>query len=118
MPAPPPVAELARMRWPDIEKGPRKLLAVPVGSCEQHGPHLPLDTDTRIAVELAVRLELALPSVAVAPAVPYGARGEHAAFPGTLLLNHGVLAELLVELVRSARCSFAGVVLVSAHGGN
>ena len=56
--------------------------------------------------------------VVVAPAVAYGASGEHAAFPGTLLINHEVLADLLVELVRSARDAFAGVVLISAHGGN
>jgi len=54
----------------------------------------------------------------VAPAVAYGASGEHAAFPGTLVVGHEVLAGLLVELVRSARSSFCGVVLVSAHGGN
>jgi mycofactocin precursor peptide peptidase len=94
------------------------LLAVPIGSLEQHGPHLPLDTDTRIAVELANRLSRLRPDVVVAPAVPYGASGEHAAFPGTLLINHVVLADLLHELVRSARDAFAGVVLVSAHGGN
>ena len=51
-------------------------------------------------------------------AVAYGASGEHAGFPGTLLVGHEVLGRLLVELVRSARRSFAGVVLVSAHGGN
>ena len=54
----------------------------------------------------------------MAPAVAYGASGEHAGFPGTLLVGHEVLGRLLVELVRSARRSFAGVVLVSAHGGN
>ena len=47
--------ELAGMRWPDVEGGPRQLLVVPVGSLEQHGPHLPLDTDTRIAVAVARR---------------------------------------------------------------
>lgn len=94
------------------------VLAVPIGSLEQHGPHLPLDTDTRIAVELATRLSLSRPDVVVAPAVAYGASGEHAAFAGTLLINHAVLADLLVELVRSARDAFAGVVLISAHGGN
>jgi creatinine amidohydrolase len=56
--------------------------------------------------------------VAVAPALPYGASGEHAGFPGTLVVRHDVLAELVVELVRSARTSFAGVVVISAHGGN
>ena len=94
------------------------LLAIPVGSLEQHGPHLPLDTDTRIAVELAIRVSRSRPDVVVAPAVAYGASGEHAAFPGTLLIDHGVLADLLLELVRSARDAFAGVVLISAHGGN
>lgn len=94
------------------------VLAVPVGSLEQHGPHLPLDTDTRIAVELAARLSRSRSDVVVAPAVAYGASGEHAAFPGTLLIDHGVLADLLVELVRSARDAFAGVALISAHGGN
>ncbi len=94
------------------------LLAVPLGSLEQHGPHLPLDTDTRIAVAVARGLAERRPDVAVAPAVAYGASGEHASFPGTLLVGHDVLTELLVEVVRSARSSFRGVVVVNAHGGN
>ena len=110
---------LGRATWPEIAATERGcVLAVPVGSLEQHGPHLPLDTDTRIAVELAERLSRTRPDVVVAPAVAYGASGEHAAFPGTLLINHEVLSNLLVELVRSARSAFAGVVLVSTHGGN
>jgi mycofactocin system creatininase family protein len=111
--------ELGGATWPEIAATQGAcLLAVPIGSLEQHGPHLPLDTDTRIAVELATRLTRARPDVVVAPAVAYGASGEHAAFPGTLLINHVVLADLLLELVRSARDSFALVVLISAHGGN
>jgi creatinine amidohydrolase len=79
---------------------------------------LPLDTDTRIAVAVARGAASRLPTLAVAPPVAYGASGEHASFPGTLLVGHDVLASLLVELVRSARTSFVGVVFVSAHGGN
>jgi creatinine amidohydrolase len=94
------------------------VLAVPLGSLEQHGPHLPLDTDTRIAVAVASGAAGRVASLAVAPPVAYGASGEHADFPGTLSVGHDVLAALLTELVRSARDSFAGVVLVSAHGGN
>jgi mycofactocin system creatininase family protein len=105
--------------WPEIEAAGRsKLLSIPVGSLEQHGPHLPLNTDTRIATELAVRLCALRPDVMMAPPLPYGASGEHAGFPGTLLLNHEVLAGILVELVRSARAAFAGVIVISAHGGN
>jgi mycofactocin system creatininase family protein len=111
--------ELAGATWPDIAAtGRAYLLAVPIGSLEQHGPHLPLNTDTRIAEELATRLSLLRTDVVVAPALAYGASGEHAAFPGTLLVRHDVLTELVSELVRSARGAFAGVILVSAHGGN
>jgi mycofactocin system creatininase family protein len=105
--------------WTDVEAGGgQQLLAIPIGSLEQHGPHLPLNTDTRIALALAARLRTIRPDVVVAPPVPYGASGEHAGFPGTLLVNHQVLADLLVQLVRSARGAFAGVILISAHGGN
>jgi mycofactocin system creatininase family protein len=111
--------DLSGATWPEVEAtGRGHILAVPLGSLEQHGPHLPLDTDTRIAVELAGRLARARPEVAVGPALPYGASGEHAGFPGTLVVRHEVLAELVVELVRSARHSFGGVVVISGHGGN
>jgi mycofactocin precursor peptide peptidase len=111
--------ELARATWPEVAAtAGRSILAVPVGSLEQHGPHLPLDTDTRIAVAVAAGLRARCPHVALAPAVPYGASGEHAGFAGTLVVGHDVLAALLLELVRSARASFGGVVVVNAHGGN
>jgi mycofactocin system creatininase family protein len=113
------MVQLGGATWPEIEGTRRgRLLALPVGSLEQHGPHLPLNTDTRIAGAVAAGLAEGRPDVVVAPAIPYGASGEHAAFPGTLLVGHEVLAQLLVELVRSARHAFRGVVLVSAHGGN
>ena len=84
MSALPPAPELAQLRWPEIDKGPRQLLVVPVGSLEQHGPHLPLDTDTRIAVAVARKACAGRAGVALAPAFAIGASGEHAAFPGTL----------------------------------
>ncbi len=111
--------QLGRATWPQVEAtGGHAVLALPLGSLEQHGPHLPLDTDTRIAVAVAAGAADRVPALAVAPPVAYGASGEHAGFPGTLLVGHEALAALLVELVRSARSSFAGVVLVSTHGGN
>ncbi|HXZ62877.1 MAG TPA: mycofactocin biosynthesis peptidyl-dipeptidase MftE [Acidimicrobiales bacterium] len=111
--------ELAGATWRQVEAtGGTALLAVPLGSLEQHGPHLPLDTDTRIAAALAHGLAARRPGLAVAPALPYGASGEHAGFPGTLLVGHEVLSGVFLELVRSARSWFRGVVFVSAHGGN
>ncbi len=115
------------------------LLVVPIGSCEQHGPHLPLDTDTRIAVALSEALSEALcealadvftaacsttdatsaprGEVIVAPALAITASGEHAGFAGTLSIGTEVMTDVLVELVRSADWADA-VVLVNGHGGN
>jgi creatinine amidohydrolase len=100
------------------------MLVVPVGSLEQHGPHLPLDTDTRIAAALARLLAESLGDeplgvpVMVAPPVAYGASGEHQDFAGTVSIGTAALETLLIELVRSARRSFGAVLLVSTHGGN
>lgn len=125
---------------------PHRCLLIPLGATEQHGPHLPLDTDTRIAVAVAEaaaeRLnstpearpegvrgvaadlgsstgpDLAPMTVAVAPALAYGASGEHADFPGTLSIGIDVLRTVIVELVRSASLTFERTVFVNGHGGN
>jgi creatinine amidohydrolase len=109
------VTRLGDLTWPGVDAD---VLAVPLGSTEQHGPHLPLSTDTDIAQALAHGLALRRPDVIVAPAVPYGASGEHAGFSGTLSIGHEALELLLVELVRSATESFPHVLLVNGHGGN
>jgi mycofactocin precursor peptide peptidase len=109
---------LDRMAWPAVERiATTSLLVVPLGSTEQHGPHLPTTTDTDIAEALVTRLAECRTDVVAAPPLPYGSAGEHAGFPGTLSLGAEVLERLVVELVRSAD-AFAGVVLVSGHGGN
>ena len=113
-------AELADLTSPEVGRAAAAgaLLAVPIGSTEQHGPHLPLSTDTDIALALCRRLAAAREDVLIAPAVAYGSSGEHAEFPGTLSIGQASLELLLVELVRSATDTFAHVLLVSAHGGN
>ncbi len=94
------------------------VLVVPVGSTEQHGPHLPLSQDTGLATFLCRRLSEARPDVVVAPALPYGASGEHEGFAGTLSIGREALEHVVVELCRSAGATFGSVVLVSTHGGN
>ena len=112
--------QLGRATWHEVEGRP--LLLVPVGSVEQHGPALPWATDSIVAEavtrETAVRRRAAGRDVVVAPAVGYGASGEHEDFPGTVSIGHEALRAVLVELGRSA-CRWAGrVVFVNGHGGN
>ncbi|HEX6419245.1 MAG TPA: mycofactocin biosynthesis peptidyl-dipeptidase MftE [Acidimicrobiales bacterium] len=108
---------LADETWRDVAATPPHVLAVPLGSTEQHGPHLPVGTDTLVATALAHRLAAARGDVVIAPALPYGSSGEHAGFPGTLSIGQTALEAVVVELVRSAD-AFAGVVLISGHAGN
>jgi mycofactocin precursor peptide peptidase len=99
-------------------------LVIPVGSTEQHGPHLPLDTDTRIAVAVARRVAERLVAAdrqsgwMLAPPIGYGASGEHESFPGTVSIGTSALRLLLVEFGRSAASWAKRLVFVNGHGGN
>jgi creatinine amidohydrolase len=129
--APPPPAEapagaapreLARLAWPELDAllaaGARTAL-VPLGSTEQHGPHLPFATDTRVADALAERFCARVPEAVRLPALPFGCASEHLGFPGTLSLGPETLAALLEDLVASLdRHGFRHIVVFSAHGGN
>ena len=94
-------------------------LIIPLGSTEQHGPHLPLDTDTRIATAVACAVAEHLgPGWLTAPAIGYGASGEHEGFPGTVSIGTAALRHVLVEYGRSATRWAPRLVFVNGHGGN
>jgi mycofactocin system creatininase family protein len=112
--------ELERATWSDVGDRiatPASTLLVPLGATEQHGPHLPLGTDSRIAFELA-RHAAAIDGAVVAPVLPYGSSGEHQGFAGTLSIGAAATELVLVELGRSACETFDRLLFVNAHGGN
>ena len=109
---------LAEETFPALVNGPR-LLIIPLGSTEQHGPHLPVGTDTMIAEAWARAFASAIDeSALIAPVLPFGAAGEHQAFAGTLSIGTDALVAVLVELARSASHRFNRLVVLSGHGGN
>ena len=95
------------------------VVVLPVGSFEQHGSHLPFDTDTRIAVALAAAaIDLVgTEEFLLAPALAYSASDEHASFDGTLSAGTEATMAVLRALRRSARWA-SGLVVVNGHGGN
>ena len=110
------MATLAGLAWPEIPED--ALLVVPLGAVEQHGPHLPLATDTRTAETVARAAVPGMGGALLAPAIAYGASGEHEGFPGTVSIGTEALTTVLVEYGRSAGRWAGRLLVVNGHGGN
>ena len=107
--------------WTELPDRP--IVLVPLGSTEQHGPHLPFTTDALIAEAVARAAAQRLSEatgrgVVVAPTLTYGASGEHQGFPGTISIGHEALRQVLVELIRSISTWANSIILINGHGGN
>ena len=106
--------------WKEIEGLTDKVAVLPLASCEQHGHHLPLLTDTMICQEIISRAEKELIDIALfLPILWVGASNHHKGFPGTVSLSNDVYKQVLVDMLESLIGSgFRRIFLLSAHGGN
>jgi len=111
---------LAETTWTEAAATEADLVALPVGSTEQHGPHAPLSTDTLSAEAVAAAGADAYDGkVVVAPALPYGISAEHRHFPGTLWLAPDTFRHTVRDVIESlAGHGWDRVVVVNGHGGN
>ncbi|MBV9538079.1 MAG: creatininase family protein, partial [Acidisphaera sp.] len=104
-----------------VAGGGDALAILPVGSLEQHGPHLPVITDTRTAWEVSIRaarLAADMP-VLVLPGMWTGMSEHHLPFGGTISLNFAEFRGVLSGVARSLRAiGFARLLVVNGHGGN
>jgi mycofactocin system creatininase family protein len=100
----------------------KKILLLPLGSWEQHGPHLPLDTDSVIisrVVHDAINLSSSdAEHYLCAPLLPITASDEHEGFPGSLSTGTEALVSAVVAICRSASSWSVGTLIVNGHGGN
>lgn len=109
------------LRWPEMKllDRERTTVVLPVGSMEQHGPHLPFQVDHFIANRIAEDLEKRMPDVLILPPVWAGASAHHMDFPGTITLPPRVFIDLLREIcVCMHHHGFRRIVLLNGHGGN
>jgi creatinine amidohydrolase/Fe(II)-dependent formamide hydrolase-like protein len=111
------------MSWPDAMAvlNSVDLALLPVGAVEQHGPHLPLDTDAFDADYLARRVAEAClsPRPLVLPLLPYGVSYHHNDFKGTLSISNTTLSQMVFEIGMSAAANgICKLVIINGHGGN
>lgn len=110
------------LAWPEVREraaDEAAIVLLPVASIEQHGPHLPVFTDTLIAEAIATRAEGGHPPVFRLPALCYGRSTEHSDFPGTVTLSTHTLLAVLDDVGASvARAGFRRLALLNTHGGN
>jgi creatinine amidohydrolase len=113
---------MEELTWPEAEAlaHERVLGLIPTASIEQHGPHLPLATDSLIAAELGRRIGAAIAErVVVAPVVPGGLSSHHLAFPGTVHFSEELFGGAITAYVEAfERMGVEDVAVISGHGGN
>jgi creatinine amidohydrolase/Fe(II)-dependent formamide hydrolase-like protein len=114
---------VGELTWPEAKRRLQEvdLALLPVGAIEQHGPHLPLDTDAHDADRLArlVAQRSSDPKPLVLPLIPYGVSYHHDDFPGTLSVGNEALAKMVYDIGMScARNGINKLIIVNGHGGN
>ena len=111
---------LQEMTWTDVQQYLKKsdMVIIPIGSTEQHGPHLPLGTDFYEAVGTAKHISAAT-GVLIAPVLMSGYSVYHSGFPGTLSLKPETMANVLFETAELLiRYGFRRIMFFNYHGGN
>jgi creatinine amidohydrolase len=110
------------LTWPEVNEAVRlkKVVLLPVGSTEQHGPHLPLDVDNLIATRLCLEAGRRDPEkIVVAPNLPYGYNIHGLDYPGTIHVGHKAYIDFCYSICASfAYHGFKRIIVVNGHGSN
>lgn len=114
----PPFKDLSTVEVAELRAERDPTVVLVTGACEQHGPHLPLDTDTYLAEQVAQAACARTGDLAL-PAVPFGYNEKELAFPGTVSVPAETYLNLIVGLGRSLRrAGWRRMLVVNGHGWN
>lgn len=109
---------LANLTSPAAGESRGQAVLVPTGAVEQHGPHLPVGTDTLIAAAIARQVASQMEGVLVAEPIPYGCSWHHLGFPGTVSLGVTTFVAVVVDVCRSLREQGLTPIVLNGHAGN
>jgi|GEM_PF-1084208 len=109
---------LKNIKLSELEKGKKYSFLIPIGSTEQHGPFIPLGTDTYLTDEIVKGIEKSLPDIIVTPTLEFSCSKEHEGFMGTVWLEPETLADVLSNMCQSLSSYARDIFLITAHGGN
>ena len=109
------------LSWPEVKAiDKNSIVLLPLGSCEQHGPHMPLLTDTLIVTALAEAIEREMTDdLLLLPTLWMGMSDHHLPFPGTVTANPELYTRWLVRTLETlAEHGFRKIFMLNGHGGN
>jgi len=111
-----------RLSWPEVRRAAaeERVCLIPVATLEDHGPHMPIDTDLRITAEICRRAAEAAPDeIVLLPPIPHGYSPHHMDFPGPITIGWDTFTRYLVDVGSSlARHGFTRILYLNGHGSN
>ena len=118
----PDVKRLEEMSWFQVQEALNSgidTVVAAAGSMEQHGPHMPMITDTLLGTAVAEGVAARMGNVLRGPTIPFGVSEHHMAFKGTITLDKETFKTVVKQYVHSlAHHGFKTIVIIPSHGGN
>jgi creatinine amidohydrolase len=109
---------LEKMKTTDFKKGKKYTFVIPTGSIEQHGPFLPIGTDSFIQEKMVEEVEKKFKDIIFLPTLKITCSEEHEGFAGSIWIQTSTMCAVLKDVCDSIKPYAKQIIFVTAHGGN
>ena len=110
--------ELKKIKTIDLENTKKYNFILPLGATEQHGPFIPIGTDTYIIDYLVKKVSSKYPEIIVLPTLEYSRSQEHRGFPGTVWLKEETLEKVMFDICNSIKKEARNIFITSFHAND